>query len=160
MADTSGESVARSPARIRIAAEPAHFAAINTKTGSAIPIAAPETGGSADAGAIAASGVAVVSASGARTPVTLPADHAASNRKPDYPVLSRRNDEQGTVVLRVLVSASGHADKVQIRQSSGHPLLDESALNAVRVWRFRPATSNSQPIAEWYQLAIPFKLNP
>jgi protein TonB len=94
----------------------------------------------------------------ARTGVSIPASYAASNRKPEYPALSRRYDEQGTVMLRVLVKADGTAGAVEIRSSSGYPLLDESARKAVQAWRFNPGTSDGKPIAEWYQLSIPFKL--
>lgn len=107
----------------------------------------------------ASSGAANAHGAQSGTPVMLSAIHAASNRKPVYPLLSRKNDEQGTVVLRVLVTADGRADKVSLKQSSGHTLLDESALNAVKTWRFHPATRNNQPIPEWYQIAIPFTLH-
>jgi TonB family protein len=90
--------------------------------------------------------------------VSIPADYAAGNRKPIYPLLSRRQEEEGTVLLSILVKADGTAETVQVKQSSGYPLLDESALAAVRHWRFRPAMISRQPVSEWYQLAIPFKL--
>lgn len=86
------------------------------------------------------------------------ATYAADNRKPTYPRLSRINDEQGTVMLRVLAKADGTAGMVEIKASSGYPLLDESARRAVQVWRFNPATIDGKPIAEWYQLAVPFTL--
>ena len=86
------------------------------------------------------------------------AAYAASNRKPPYPRLSRINEEQGTVVLRVLVKADGTAGDVEIKNSSSFPLLDESARSTVRTWRFKPATVDGKPVAEWYQLAIPFTL--
>ena len=86
------------------------------------------------------------------------ATYAASNRKPPYPRLSRINDEQGTVVLRVLVKADGTAGAVEIKTSSGYRLLDESARSTVQTWRFNPATVNGKPLDEWYELAIPFKL--
>ncbi|WP_019141831.1 energy transducer TonB [Noviherbaspirillum massiliense] len=123
-------------------------AAPSTSSASAEPVAPP----TAPAAPTAAP------ASPSRTGVSIPASYATSNRKPDYPALSRRYGEQGTVVLRVLVQADGTAGKVEIKTSSGYPLLDESALNAVRTWRFHPATSDGKPVAEWYQLAIPFKL--
>lgn len=86
------------------------------------------------------------------------AAYAASNRKPPYPRLSRINEEQGTVVLRVLVKADGTAGAVEIKTSSGYPLLDESAKSTVQTWRFKPATIDGKPVSEWYQLAIPFTL--
>jgi periplasmic protein TonB len=94
----------------------------------------------------------------ARTDVSIPARYAASNQKPHYPQLSRAYDEEGTVVLQVLVQADGHAGAVQIKASSGYPRLDDAATAAVRAWRFSPATVDGKPIARWYQVPIPFKL--
>lgn len=93
-----------------------------------------------------------------KSSVTIPASYAATNRKPDYPSLSRRYGEQGTVVLRIFVKADGTAGEVQLKSSSGFPLLDKSAIAAVRDWRFNPATSDGKAYAEWYQISIPFKL--
>lgn len=86
------------------------------------------------------------------------AAYASSNRKPPYPRLSRINDEEGTVVLRVLVKADGTAGAVEVKNSSGYPQLDESARSTVQTWRFKPATVDGKPVSEWYQLAIPFTL--
>ncbi|MEA5097440.1 MAG: energy transducer TonB [Burkholderiaceae bacterium] len=155
-APVRGNSLTPSPARSHAAMPPIVALAANPYP-YPTPTIAPANG-STTAGAVGASGTNGAAGSGARTPVSLPADHAASNRKPVYPLLSRRNDEQGTVILRVLVTEDGRAGSVQLAQSSGHPLLDESAQAAVQVWRFRPAMRNNQPIAEWYRLAIPFKL--
>lgn len=94
----------------------------------------------------------------ARTPVSIPASYAATNRKPEYPRMSRQLEEQGTVVLRVLVRADGTAGAVEIRTSSGFPLLDQSARNAVQTWRFHPATQDGKPVDEWFLIPIPFKL--
>lgn len=94
-----------------------------------------------------------------KTGASIPASYADSNRKPVYPLLSRRQEEQGTVLLRVMVKANGTAGDIHVRRTSGYPLLDESALNAVQNWRFTPASVNNKPIAEWYQIAIPFKLH-
>lgn len=94
----------------------------------------------------------------ARTAASI-ASYAASNRKPPYPRLSRSAGEQGTVILRVLVQADGSAGAVEIVRSSGYPLLDESARSTVRGWRFNPATVDGKPVAEWYQVPIPFTLH-
>ena len=94
----------------------------------------------------------------ARTGVSISANYEASNRKPVYPTLSKRYGEQGTVMLRVFVQADGSAGKIEIRDSSGYPLLDEAAQAAVKAWRFIPATVDGKAIAEWYQVPIPFTL--
>lgn len=94
----------------------------------------------------------------AKTTVSIPASYAASNRKPVYPAMSRRYEEQGTVVLRVLVKADGTAGQIDIKSSSGYPLLDESAQAAVQGWRFQPATRDGKPVADWFLIPIPFTL--
>ena len=86
------------------------------------------------------------------------ASYASTNRKPPYPRISLSNGDEGTVVLRVLVTAEGTAGAVQVRSSSGFPLLDESARKTVMTWRFKPATVDGKPVAEWYEVPIPFKL--
>lgn len=94
----------------------------------------------------------------ARTDVTISASYGASNEKPKYPMMSKRIGEQGTVVLRVLVKSDGSAGAVEVKISSNYPRLDQSAVDAVKNWRFIPATSDGRPIDEWYQVPIPFKL--
>jgi periplasmic protein TonB len=80
------------------------------------------------------------------------------NPSPTYPALSRRNGEQGRVVLRVLVNPGGRADDVQIRTSSGYSRLDQAARDTVRGWRFVPAKRGDEPVAAWVLIPISFRL--
>ncbi len=80
------------------------------------------------------------------------------NPKPAYPPISRRLNEQGRVTLRVLVAADGGAREVQLHTSSGSPRLDESALAAVRRWKFVPARLGLEPVAAWVLVPISFTL--
>ena len=80
------------------------------------------------------------------------------NPPPSYPVLSRRAGEQGRVVLRVLIDPGGRADDVEIRSSSGHARLDESARETVRRWRFIPAKRGDEPVPAWVLIPISFRL--
>ncbi len=61
---------------------------------------------------------------------------------------------EGTVVLRVLVSADGIARSVDVAVSSGSLVLDQAAAAAVRRWRFTPATRNDVPIDAYAVLRI------
>lgn len=80
------------------------------------------------------------------------------NPIPDYPRLSRRLGEQGTVMLRVLVSRQGAATKVLLADSSGSPRLDEAAQEAVRNWRFVPARQAGRDQEGWVIVPVVFKL--
>lgn len=80
------------------------------------------------------------------------------NPPPPYPSLARRLGEQGRVTLRVLVSAEGAAAQVELKNSSGSLRLDQSALGAVKRWRFVPAKQGTQAIAAWVLVPISFTL--
>ena len=80
------------------------------------------------------------------------------NPAPYYPAMSRRAGEQGRVILRVLVNVSGSADEVEIRTSSGHARLDDSARDTVRRWRFVPAKRGDEAVPAWVLIPISFRL--
>ncbi|MBU4500818.1 MAG: energy transducer TonB, partial [Gammaproteobacteria bacterium] len=98
-------------------------------------------------------------------PVPLPAPsppRAAdylNNPKPPYPALSRRLGEEGTVRLSILVNADGSVARLELVKSSGHPRLDQSAMNTVQSsWKFEPARQGDTPIAGWVTVPIQFTL--
>jgi protein TonB len=79
--------------------------------------------------------------------------------QPDYPMPSRRLDEQGKVALSVLVGTDGRVLEVKVTQSSGSPRLDQAAVNEARAhWRLRPATRNGVPFEQWLSLGVVFRL--
>ena len=80
------------------------------------------------------------------------------NPEPPYPMAARRRHETGTVLLAVKVTAQGRAAEVTVKQSSGYPLLDDSALNAVREWEFVPAHIGSLAVECQIEVPIRFKL--
>ena len=63
---------------------------------------------------------------------------AVWNPRPDYPERARRARWEGTVEMELMILLDGGVESVRILSSSGHDLLDEAALNAVRRWRFSP----------------------
>lgn len=95
------------------------------------------------------------------TAVTPPRSDAAylNNPRPAYPLAARRRGDQGTVLIRVLVSADGLAASVGLEKTSGHPSLDEAALSAVKSWRFVPARQGGQAIELPYVVPVVFKLD-
>jgi protein TonB len=52
------------------------------------------------------------------------------------------------VLLKMRITAQGRVEDVQVVRSAGYPDLDESAMEAVRRWRFEPARRNGQQVAE------------
>jgi len=81
------------------------------------------------------------------------------NPGPKYPIEARRRAQEGTVLLRIKVSADGSVERVEIAQSSGFDSLDESALETVRArWRFVPALRAGTPIESWCMVPIRFAL--
>lgn len=81
------------------------------------------------------------------------------NPKPDYPPVSRRLREQGEVLLDVYILPDGSVGEIRLKRSSGHARLDRSALEAVRRWRYVPASRGGEPIPYWYIQPIAFLLN-
>lgn len=82
-----------------------------------------------------------------------------SNPKPEYPRLAKSRGWQGKVLLRVQVTADGRSAAVSVQQGSGHELLDEAAIEAVRRWTFIPAKRGDTPVASAVTVPIQFKLN-
>jgi protein TonB len=85
------------------------------------------------------------------------ADHLG-NTKPPYPHLARARGHEGTALILVLVSPAGLPVEVRLKQSSGSSLLDRSALEAVRGWRFVPAQEKGTPVAAWLLIPVVFTL--
>lgn len=93
---------------------------------------------------------------------TANADHAIprplDTPAPRYPQEALRRGISGTVRVRVVVAADGSVDRLELAQASGNRYLDRAALEAVRRWRFQPATRNGQPVAAEVTVPIDFNL--
>jgi periplasmic protein TonB len=76
-----------------------------------------------------------------------------------YPAPARRRNLEGTVLLDVLVSAQGRPVQVNVARSSGHTILDSSAVDAVRRWRFEPARRGETAVEMWVQVPVRYALN-
>lgn len=80
------------------------------------------------------------------------------NPPPRYPLAARRNGEQGTVMLRVLVSVDGVPASVSVEKTSGSARLDHAARDTVSSWRFVPARRGAQLVEAWVLVPIVFRL--
>jgi protein TonB len=83
----------------------------------------------------------------------------AGNSQPEYPPDAFDRRQEGTVVLHILVSEKGIAEKVTVAKSSGVKSLDDSAVKAVRDWKFQPAMRNGKPTALLVRKTINFRID-
>ena len=72
---------------------------------------------------------------------------------PVYPPHCRRMGIEGRVRVRVLVDERGRPLEVKVQQGSGNAALDDSALEAVRRWRFEPLAAD-----RWVRIPIDFRI--
>ena len=75
-----------------------------------------------------------------------------------YPSFSKRSGEQGTVVVRLIISEAGEVEDVAILQSSTFPRLDRAATDIGRRYRFKPFLVNGSPQRISTNLLIKFNL--
>lgn len=63
------------------------------------------------------------------------------------------------MLLKLLVKADGSVGSISVLKSSGFSRLDQAALQAVKHWRFTPATQQGKNIDYWYEMPMTFALN-
>ncbi len=76
----------------------------------------------------------------------------------EYPKVSRRLLEEGTVEVRIFVASDGSVTSTELVKSSGHARLDEAALAGVKTWRFMPAKRDGVPFDSSTVHRITFRL--
>lgn len=81
-----------------------------------------------------------------------------ANEPPRYPAEAVRQGWEGTVMLRLRITAAGAVEDVAIATGSGFAILDEAAASAVKRWRFRPARKGDRPVKAIVLLPVLFEL--
>jgi len=77
--------------------------------------------------------------------------------QPSYPPLARQTRIQGTVRLHAIIGKDGAVKELTLE--SGHPLLVQAALDAVRQWRYQPTLLNGEPVEVDTTIDVIFTLN-
>jgi len=81
-----------------------------------------------------------------------------SHTEAKYPEDARAKGIEGTVVVRFTVDHDGIPQNIQVTKSL-YPSLDQSAIEAVRTWRFEPALKNGQPVSMVLESALDFSMS-
>lgn len=76
--------------------------------------------------------------------------------QPVYPPLARQTRISGTVKLHALIGKDGAVQHLEVL--SGHPLLVQSALDAVKQWRYQPTLLNGDPVDVDTEIDVIFSL--
>jgi TonB family protein len=105
--------------------------------------------------------VAQVGGYPAHSAATVPANSTAPvlirKTEPEYTEEARAAHFQGTVTLSARVNTDGVPEDMRVVRSLGMG-LDEKAIDAVKQWRFRPATEDGQPVASMSTIEVNFRL--
>jgi protein TonB len=80
-----------------------------------------------------------------------------SRPNPLYPPLARQARISGTVRLQAIIAKDGTIQELQVL--SGHPLLVQAALDAVKQWRYQPTLLNSEPVEVVTTIDVVFTLS-
>ena len=77
--------------------------------------------------------------------------------EPQYTEVARKARIKGIVIVEAVIDRQGNVTEARILK----PLpmgLDQEALRAIRLWKFKPGTLNGQPVPVYYNLTVNFRL--
>ena len=83
---------------------------------------------------------------------------SSKNPRPPYPPAAFLGHIEGRVIIKAHVMTDGKLGEVQLRQTSGSTQLDQSALETIARWELQPARNNGQPVDQWIEIPINFRI--
>jgi len=90
--------------------------------------------------------------------VSLAVPRYRENTHPAYPLIARIRGHEGIVILSVEIFADGTVGSLKIKKSSGYTVLDKSAIEAVKTWKFEPGRKIGKPTIMWVDVPVKFVL--
>lgn len=75
---------------------------------------------------------------------------------PIYPEFAKDAQIQGTVILSVYIDALGRVCSIKVAKSVKG--LDQSAISAMKKWKFKPASLRGVPVGGWLDVSLKFHL--
>lgn len=79
--------------------------------------------------------------------------------QPEYPVGKLRLEIEGSVTVRILVGTDGRVRQVQILNATDPDFARATEKQALKAWRFKPATRDGVPVEDWQTLTVRFDIN-
>jgi TonB family protein len=77
--------------------------------------------------------------------------------QPSYTEIARKARIQGVVIVQAIIDKEGNVTNVKVLK--GLPMgLEDAAVEAMKQWKFKPATLNGKPVTVYYNLTVNFKL--
>ncbi len=80
------------------------------------------------------------------------------NFQPDYPVGMLRQEIEGSVTVRVLVGTDGRVREVEVLRATDPDFARATQKQALKAWRFKPATRNGIAVEDWQTLTVRFDI--
>jgi protein TonB len=91
--------------------------------------------------------------------VSVPVLIESTKVQPEYPELARQAKVQGKVILQAVIFKDGTVGDIQVLQTPGEKLgFDETAIAAVRQWKYKPALQSGRPVDVIFTIVIDFTL--
>jgi len=79
-----------------------------------------------------------------------------SSMPPAYPALAKTQRVSGSVLVDALIDANGRVTSMKV--VSGPTLLQQAAMDALKQWKYRPASLNGNPVPMHLAVTIQFRL--
>lgn len=105
------------------------------------------------------SGATVLSATGNSSAFVSASPLYRENTPPVYPAIAKLRGYEGVVLVNAEILPDGRVGSAAISKSSGYTILDQSAMEAVKLWKFEPAKKAGKPFAIRVKLPIKFVLH-
>jgi protein TonB len=90
----------------------------------------------------------------------VPLSSAVRDFQPPYPSQLLRLGVEGKAVVRVLIGADGRVKQVAVISADDPLFAEATERQALRKWRFKPATRDGAPVESWKQMTVRFEIKP
>ncbi len=75
--------------------------------------------------------------------------------RPGYPEDARKARTSGLVIAEALIEKDGSVSSVKVLFAA-HPAMGDSAIRAIKQWKYEPATRNGRPVRVYFQITVTF----